>query len=91
MLHRKQRLELPISFAEWLSRAADPTMISVLPLDVDVVLALDELPVSFHGDPADRLIVATARAHGMPLATRDRTIRKSRTVRMWKPGSQPNP
>jgi len=91
MLHTKQRLELPISFAEWLSRAADPAMISVLPLDVDVVLALDELPESFHGDPADRLIVATARAHGMPLATRDRNIRKSRTTRLWKPASHPKP
>lgn len=91
MLHTRQRLELPISFAEWLSRAADPAVISVLPLDVDVVLARDELPASFHGDPADRLIVATARAHGIPLATRDRNIRKSRTAHLWKPASHTNP
>jgi len=33
--------------------------------------SLDALPASFHGDPADRLIVATARAHALPLATHE--------------------
>jgi PIN domain nuclease of toxin-antitoxin system len=47
--------------------------------------ALDALPVTFHGDPADRLIVATARAHAMPLATHDAVIRKSRAAQVWKP------
>ena len=53
-------------------------------LDIDVILALDALPESFHGDPADRLIVATARARKLPLATRDAAIRKSRAVKLWK-------
>jgi PIN domain nuclease of toxin-antitoxin system len=85
VLHAKRRLDLPLPFAEWLARATDDRMIFVLPLDVDVVLALDALPVSFHGDPADRLIVATARAHAMALATHDATIRKSRVAQVWKP------
>ena len=85
VLHAKRRLDLPLSFAEWLARATDDRMISVLPLDVDVVLALDALPDSFHGDPADRLIVATARAHALPLATRDSTLRRSRAARLWRP------
>ena len=81
VLHAKRRFELPFPFAEWLARAADDRMISVLPLSVDVVFALDTLPASFHGDPADRLIVATARAHALPLATHDATIRRSRAVK----------
>ena len=85
MLHAKRRLELPLSFAEWLARAADDRVISVLPLSVEVVLALDALPASFHGDPADRLIVATARAHAMSLATHDAAIRRSRATKIWKP------
>lgn len=85
VLHAKGRLDLPLPFAEWLARATDDRMISVLPLDVDVALALDALPVTFHGDPADRLIVATARAHAMPLATHDAVIRKSRAAQVWKP------
>ena len=85
MLHAKGRLELPVPFAEWLARAIDDRMISVLPLGFEVVVALDAMPASFHGDPADRLIVATARAHAMPLATRDAAIRRSRAARLWKP------
>ena len=85
VLHQKRRLQLPLPFPEWLLRATDERMISVLPLSVEVVLALDGLPASFHGDPADRLIVATARAYAMPLATRDRAIRRSRAARLWKP------
>jgi PIN domain nuclease of toxin-antitoxin system len=86
MLYRKRRLELPLPFSDWLTRAADSRIVSVIPLDVETVLALDSLPHSFHGDPADRLIVATARAHALPLATRDTRIRRSRMVRLWKPG-----
>ena len=59
-------------------------MISVIPLDIGVILAADALPKFFHGDPADRLIVATARARKLPLATHDAAIRKSRAVKLWK-------
>ena len=85
VLHSKGRLDLPLPFPEWLSLASDDRMISLLPLDRDVVIALDSLPTSFHGDPADRLIVATARAHALPLATHDAAIRRARIVKLWKP------
>jgi PIN domain nuclease of toxin-antitoxin system len=85
MLHAKGRLELPLAFADWLEQAADQRMLTVLPLDVPVVLALDSLPRGFHGDPADRLIVATARSRRIALATYDAAIRRSRAVTLWKP------
>lgn len=85
MLHAKGRLELPLAFPHWLRRAAAPPMVTVLSLDIAVISALDNLPASFHGDPADRLIVATARTHQLPLATHDVRIRRSRTARLWKP------
>lgn len=85
MLHRRGRLELPIAFADWLEEAADERVLSVVPLDPQVMIALDALPRSFHGDPADRLIVATARSRRLPLATHDAAIRRSRTVTIWKP------
>lgn len=85
MLHARGRLALPVPFPDWLRRAAAPSVVTVLPLDVQVVTALANLPGRFHGDPADRLIVATAKAHQLPLATHDTLIRASRTVSMWKP------
>jgi PIN domain nuclease of toxin-antitoxin system len=85
MLHLKKRIELPVPFPTWLRRATAPDMLSVLLLSTDTVIAVDDLPASFHGDPADRMIVATARAHDMPLATHDDAIKKSRLVKIWRP------
>ena len=84
MLHAKGRLLLPLPFVDWLALAADSRILTILPLDVKVVSALNQLPASFHGDPADRMIVATARTHALPLATRDARIRRSRVVKIWK-------
>jgi PIN domain nuclease of toxin-antitoxin system len=53
-------------------------------MDVEVIMALHSLPASFHGDLADRLIVATAWAHGLVLATHDKAIRRSRLTTLWK-------
>ena len=85
MLHAKRRLRLPLRFDAWLAQAADPRIVTVLAMDAKVISALDSLPASFHGDPADRMIVATARAHSLPLATRDARIRRARVVKLWKP------
>src|SRR5215217_7774615 len=71
MLHSHGRLQLNKPFKTWLLEATASGIVDVLPLDVPVVLALNELPESFHGDPADRIIAATARAYDLPLATRD--------------------
>lgn len=84
MLHAKGRLRPAVPFADWLSAATDDQAIAVAPLDRAVVLELDRLPARFHGDPADRLIVATARAHDLAVATYDSAIRRSRLVRLWK-------
>ena len=83
MLHSRGRLHLEMPFEAWLLQAAAADVVQVIPLDVTVILALNHLPRSFRGDPADRIIVATARARDLPLATRDKGIRRSRVVRLW--------
>ena len=85
MLHSKGRLTLDRSFSLWLEQAASPEIVKLLPLDVDVVIAVDRLPPEFHGDPADRLIAATERVHDLVLATHDRAIRSSGVVPIWTP------
>ena len=87
MLHSKGRLTLDRPFAAWLRQATAPGVVMVLPLDVEVVVALDLLPQSFHGDPADRLIVATALTHGLPLATHDSAIQASGVIPLWEPSA----
>lgn len=85
MLHARGRLRLEMPFDAWLLQAASSAVVQLIPLDVTVILALNRLPESFHGDPADRIIVATARARDLPLATKDQGIRRSRAVRLWSP------
>lgn len=85
MLFSKGRINLPLPFPTWLRRATAPDMLTIVPLDAEAVIAVDSLPHTFHGDPADRMIVATARAHELTLATHDDAIRKSRLAKIWKP------
>jgi PIN domain nuclease of toxin-antitoxin system len=87
MLQNKGRLMLDRPLAAWLRQAAAADVVGLVPLDVEVVLALDLLPQSFHGDPADRLIVATALTHGLPLATHDSAIQASGVIPLWEPSA----
>jgi PIN domain nuclease of toxin-antitoxin system len=68
----------------WLRNAAELPALEVLPLTVDVAIESENLGEAFPTDPADRLIAATARIHGLTLITADAAIRKSRAVRtLW--------
>ena len=84
MLYAKQRIELPGSFATWIRRATAPDMLTILPLNADTVIAVHDLPPTFHGDPADRMIVATCRTYDLPLVTYDDAVRKSRLAKIHK-------
>ena len=57
---------------------------TVLPVTPAIAAIAAGLSRDFPGDPADRLIAATAIAHGLALVTADVAIRQSRHVRtMW--------
>jgi PIN domain nuclease of toxin-antitoxin system len=74
MMSAKKRIELKISPARWLSRAIDETGIIVIELSPEIALESCHLPGKFHKDPADRIIVATARVHNLKLLTKDQKI-----------------
>ncbi len=84
-LVERGRLRFRVPFDEWLDAAAHPRTVLVLPITPAVAREIASLPASFHRDPADRVIVATSRALGMPLLTRDRLILRSRLVSRWLP------
>lgn len=72
MLAMKGRLDLKPSAETWFSENLEPP-VSLSPLTSEISLISCALP-SFHGDPADRLIVATAISMGIPLITSDEKI-----------------
>lgn len=68
------RLELHAPVLEWLQEALGYPGVALLPLTPEIVVDSSELPGGFHKDPADQLIVATARVEGIHLATADRKL-----------------
>jgi PIN domain nuclease of toxin-antitoxin system len=58
----------------WLADLLSRPGFRTVPLDPEVALGASYLPGNFHRDPADRLLIATARELGVPLMTRDRRI-----------------
>jgi PIN domain nuclease of toxin-antitoxin system len=48
--------------------------LSLIPLTPEIAIDSTRLAESFHGDPADRIIVATARRMGARLITRDQKM-----------------
>jgi PIN domain nuclease of toxin-antitoxin system len=58
----------------WFGRMMAGPSIRTAPFTPDIAIDASRLPEPLHGDPADRLLIATARQLGYPLVTRDRKI-----------------
>lgn len=71
MLESKGRLELKMNCVEWVRRALATPGLALAPLTPEIAIESSRLPGQFHGDPADRLLVATARIAGLRLMTKD--------------------
>lgn len=74
MLARKGRLRMRDGFSAWIDAALSHPGVEVTPLTPAIAIESNFLPGALDGDPADRMIVATARLLDMTLATRDREI-----------------
>ena len=68
------KLELDRPLGEWINTALTFSNLVVLPISREIVLDATALPDGFRSDPADELIVATARVLGVPLLTADRKL-----------------
>ena len=74
MLAAKGRLKLQPGVEEWVARNLG-SPVELEPLSPEISIRSSRL-ADFHGDPADRLIVATAQVLQMPLVTADRQIQE---------------
>jgi PIN domain nuclease of toxin-antitoxin system len=68
------KLALPLELDAWFEKARVYPGIRIDPVSAEVAIDSTRLPEPFHRDPADRIIVATARRHGIPLVTCDSKI-----------------
>jgi len=79
MLEKRGRLALPMNIRMWVAQALSKPGIAVAPLTPEIAIESVHLPGEMHGDPADRMLVATARVLGARLVTKDaQLIRYSR-------------
>jgi PIN domain nuclease of toxin-antitoxin system len=76
MLFAKGRLKqtAPVSPAEYMREIIDGLRLALLPIAPEIA-ELSQADIFSHGDPADRLIAATALHYRAPLITSDRTLR----------------
>jgi len=72
--HRGHPLILLPTPQVWLADLLARPGIRLAPLAAEVALSASYLPGQFHRDPADRLLIATARELGVPIVTRDQRI-----------------
>ncbi|MDZ7400918.1 MAG: type II toxin-antitoxin system VapC family toxin [candidate division KSB1 bacterium] len=66
-----KRLEIPCEISDWFEQALSYPGIRVLELTPEIAIESTQLPGKFHRDPADQMIVATARIYHCPLVTSD--------------------
>jgi PIN domain nuclease of toxin-antitoxin system len=78
-LAEHERIVLTIPVRSWLEQIG--ARVRTLPLTPAIAATAVSLPSSFPGDPADRLIYATAIEHGVRLITKDRRLRGHRYPR----------
>lgn len=74
MLEHHHRITLGCPIDEWIHKALSNPGIKLAELSPEIVTDSVKLPDHFHKDPADRIIVATARILDLTLVTRDKRI-----------------
>lgn len=84
MLVERGRVALSMDIASWLDTLSRIDAVQRVPVDSEIAVKSVQLPGDFHKDPADRIIVATARKFAAPLVSADEKIRSYPHVRaIW--------
>jgi|TARA_B110000495_G_C22904720_1_gene528045 PIN domain nuclease of toxin-antitoxin system len=81
----KGLLQLSVPIRQWVEHATQAPFIKLVPLSLDISLESSHLPGAFHKDPADQIIVATARVCDLVLISADRRLLDYAHVKtLWK-------
>ena len=81
---RRGRLQLSMPLDQWLAGMNSLPEIRVESVSAEIAVRTGSLAEPMHGDPADRLIVATASTLGVPLVTGDKKLQAYRGVKtIW--------
>lgn len=87
MLDSKGRIDLGRRCEAWVKEALDASRVQLAPLDPATSITSTRLEGFEYGDPADRIIAATAIENGWPLVTADKRLAgylKGRKMRVWE-------
>lgn len=76
----KGELIFDLPLAQWFQLALPPNWVRVLEITPAIAIDATRLPVWDHKDPGDRIVVATARQHGLKVLTSDVKILHYRHV-----------
>jgi PIN domain nuclease of toxin-antitoxin system len=76
------RLKLDRAVGLWIESALAEPGVSLVPLHPQIVVESTQLPQPFHRDPADQLLVATARVLQCPIMTEDSKITAYPRIRL---------
>lgn len=74
VLVNKKRIDLKKDAMSWVGDALALPGVHLAGLDPEIAVASTQLPFDMHADPADRILVATARHLGAVLVTADRAL-----------------
>jgi len=75
MLVGRGRLKFDRDLEGWFGQATTLDRLEMIPLSPTIGMRLAEMGRGFHGDPADRIIAATALTLGVNLVTQDEKLR----------------
>ena len=79
-----KRLSFEIDVHDWINQALSYPGIQLIEFSPRIAVESTQLPGEFHRDPADQIIVATARVHDCPLLTMDKKILDYKHVKFIK-------
>jgi PIN domain nuclease of toxin-antitoxin system len=84
-LSERKRIEIDRHWKIWFNHFVELNGWTVVPIDLNIIQEAYSLPGNFHDDPADRIIVATARSGEFHIVTSDRKILDYPYVKtLWK-------